>query len=170
LSDNLVYGRVIAHIWGHVSPDLHHRNQLSHAQQIVCSGTRRNIHSTRCLPRILTCLTARSCLAQPKTFSTSLRLLWLMAKPGLLVRLRQPVWPRRIRSYSATCGTTLRAQSPSNELLLLVAFVGANRAGLATFESIQQHQRRLSLPRLSRLGHHRADINPFRFSVTRWPK
>src|SRR5205807_7728035 len=37
--------------------------------------TRRNIQSTRSCPRSLVCLTGRSCLPQPKTFSTSLRLL-----------------------------------------------------------------------------------------------
>src|SRR5271157_4984678 len=80
--------------------------------RLCAVATRLNSQLTRALPRSFTCRAARSCLAQPNTFSTSFRFLWLMANPSLLrsSSLSQ-LGHFGLGAYSATCGLMRRARN-----------------------------------------------------------
>ena|ERR1700722_4709694 len=159
-------------MFGDTSPrDLQHRNQLSHAQQIVCSGDQTK-HPVNALFAAHLYLSDRSVLLGPaENFLHQLAFALANGEArAAAFRLRQPVWPRRIGLIFSYVRHHFARSESFYELLLLVAFVGAHRAGLATFEPIQQHQRRLPSAVLLAWVTIAPTINPFRFSVNRWPK
>src|ERR1700685_388307 len=106
--------------------DLQHRNQLSHAQQIVCSGDQ----TKRPLDALFAAhlyLSDRSVVLGPAE-NLLHQLAFALANGearAAAFRLRQPVWPRRIRLIFSYVRHHLARSESFYELLLLVAFVGA---------------------------------------------